>query len=145
SPFDSPLETIVNDSKYLSAYTQNWDLALEHQLALNTRLRVAYVGTKATHLKGEYDENAPIYDPKLTLSQNRDTIDDRRPFVGYSRILRFFHGLNSNYNGLQVSFDKRYSSGVTVLASYTWSKAMDYQSSNQAAQDAPSSYPFNFF
>jgi hypothetical protein len=145
SPFDSPLETIVNDGQYLSAYTQNWDVAVEQQLAANTRLRVAYVGTKATHLKGEYDENAPIYNPKLTLSQNRDTIDDRRPFVGYSRILRFFHGLNSNYNGLQVSFDKRYSSGVTVLMSYTWSKAMDYQSSNQAAQDAPSSYPFNFF
>jgi hypothetical protein len=32
-----------------------------------------------------------------------------------------------------------------VLASYTWSKALDYQSRNQAAQDAPFSNPFNFF
>ena len=32
-----------------------------------------------------------------------------------------------------------------MLASYTWSKALDYQSRNQAAQDAPLSNPFNFF
>ena len=32
-----------------------------------------------------------------------------------------------------------------MLTSYTWSKALDYQSRNQAAQDAPFSNPFNFF
>jgi len=110
----------------------------------DTRLRVAYVGTKTTHLKGEYDQNAPLYNNNLTLSQNIGSIDARRPFPGYSRIQRFFHGLNSDYNGLQVSFDKRYSNGFTILTSYTWAKGVDYQSSNQAAQDAPASYPYNF-
>ena len=81
----------------------------------------------------------------LSLNENRNTIDERRPFQGFSRIVRFFHGLNSNYNGLQISFDKRYSNGFTLLSTYTWSKAIDYQSSNQAAQDAPISNPFNFF
>src|SRR5262249_60222215 len=114
-------------------------------LIKDTRLRVAYVGTQSTHLKGEYDQNAPIYNPNLSLSQNRATIDDRRPIQGYSRIDRFFHGLNASYNGLQVSLDKRYSRGFTILTSYTWSKSLDYQSRNQAAQDAPLSFPFNFF
>lgn len=145
SPFDSPLETIVLDTKYVTASTQQWNFTVERELLRDTRLRVAYVGSKSSHLKGEYDQNAPIYNPNLTLAENRASIDDRRPIKGYSRIDRFFHGLNSTYEGLQVSLDKRYSHGFTVLTSYTWSKALDYQSRNQAAQDAPLSHPFNFF
>jgi hypothetical protein len=145
SPFDSPLETIVVDGKWVTSSTQQWNFTVERELIRDTRLRVAYVGTISTHLKGEYDQNAPIYNPKLTLAQNRATIDDRRPIQGYSRIDRFFHGLNSTYHSLQVSLDKRYSHGFTILTSYTWSKALDYQSRNQAAQDAPLSNPFNFF
>jgi len=37
---------------------------------------VGYVGSKSTHLKGEYDQNAPIYNNSLTLAQNRP---HRRP------------------------------------------------------------------
>jgi hypothetical protein len=145
SPFDSPLETIVVDGKWVTSYTQQWNITLERELLRDTRLRMAYVGTQSVHLKGEYDQNAPIYNPNRTLAQNRATIDDRRPIQGFSRIDRFFHGLNASYNALQVSLDKRYSHGFTILTSYTWSKALDYQSRNQAAQDAPLSIPFNFF
>ncbi len=145
SPFDSPLETIVLDGKWVTSYTQQWNFTVERQLIKDTRLRAAYVGTQSAHLKGEYDQNAPVYNPNLTLAQNRSSIDDRRPLQGFSRIDRFFHGLNASYNALQVSLDKRYGHGFTVLTSYTWSKALDYQSRNQAAQDAPLSIPFNFF
>jgi hypothetical protein len=145
SPFASPLRTIVLDGQYVTAQTQNWNLTVERQLATDTRLRVAYVGTRATHLKGEYDQNAPIYNPNLTLAQNRSTIDARRPLQGFQTIDRFFHGLDSDYHSLQVSLDKRYSNGFTILASYTWSKALDYQSINQAASDAALSNPYNFF
>jgi len=145
SPFDTPLETIVVDGKWVTSYTHQWNFTIERELFKDTRLRAAYVGTQSVHLKNEYDQNAPIYNPNLTLAQNRATIDERRPLEDYSRIVRFFHGLNASYNSLQVSVDKRYSKGFTVLASYTWSKALDYQSRNQAAQDAPFSNPFNFF
>ena len=144
TPFASPLRTIVLDGQYVTAQTQNWNLTVERQIAPDTRLRVAYVGTRATHLKGEYDQNAPIYNANLTLAQNRATIDARRPLQGFQTIDRFFHGLNSDYHSLQISMDKRYSRGFTILASYTWSKALDYQSINQAASDALSN-PFNFF
>jgi hypothetical protein len=145
SPFNDPVETIVLDNKYITPSTHNWNFTVEREVLADTRLRVAYVGTKATHLKGEYDQNAPIYNPNLTLAQNRSTIDARRPIRGFQRIVRFFHGLNSNYHALQVSVDKRFSRGFTILNSYTWSKTIDHQSINQAAQDAPLSFPFNFF
>jgi Carboxypeptidase regulatory-like domain/TonB dependent receptor len=145
APFPSPLRTIVLDGQYVTAQTQNWNLTVEREILPNTRLRVAYVGTRATHLKGEYDQNAPVYNPNLTLAQNRATIDARRPLRGFQTIDRFFHGLDSNYHSLQLSVNKRYSNGFTILASYTWSKALDYQSINQAASDAALSNPYNFF
>ena len=78
-PFPTPLFTIVLDKKFITPYTQNWSLTVEREVLANTLLRVGYVGTKGTHLKTEYDQNAPIYNPNLTLTQNRATINERRP------------------------------------------------------------------
>lgn len=144
SPFPSPLFTQVLDGKWISEYTQNWSLTVEREVLPNTLLRVAYVGTKGTHLTAWYDQNAPIYNSTLTLAQNRATIDERRPIQGYQNIVRLFHGLNSNYNSLQVSVDKRYSHGFTVSAAYTWSKTLDYFSQNNYGGSTISN-PFNFF
>ncbi len=145
SPYPSPLPMYVLDSKWVTAYTQNWNLTVERQVLLDTRLRVGYVGTKATHLMGYYDQNAPIYDPTLSLAQNRATIDARRPIQGFEQIQRFFHGLNSSYHGLQVSVDKRFSHGFSILGSYTWSKSLDYESVNDGIGGFSASYPTNFF
>src|SRR4029453_11211403 len=129
-PFPTPLFTIVLDKKFITPYTQNWSLTVEREIIGNTLLRVGYVGTKATHLKTEYDQNPPIYDPRLSLTQNRATIDDRRPIKDFVTISRWMHGLNSSYHALQVSADKRYSHNFTVSASYTWAKNLDYSSRN---------------
>jgi hypothetical protein len=145
TPFASPYSTIVQNPKFTSAYTQNWSFTVEREVFKDARLRVGYVGTKATHLKSEYDANAPIYNTSLTLAQNRATIDARRPLQGYQTISYWFHGLNSDYNALQVSFDKRYGHGFTWLTSYTWSKTLDYISVNGYTGGNRVSNPFNFF
>jgi len=87
----------------------------------------------------------PIYDPKLSLTQNRANIDDRRPIKDFLTISRWMHGLNSSCHALQVSVDKRYSRNITVGASYTWSKNLDYASSNGFGGSRGVNNPFNFF
>ena len=133
TPFQSPLATILLDNKYRTAYSQNWSFTIERQIIRDTRVRVGYVGTKATHLDGDYDENAPIYDFNISYDDNLATINQRRPYQGYQSIAREFFGLNSSYNALQVSVDKRFSQGFTILSSYTWSKTLDYVSQNNYA------------
>jgi hypothetical protein len=133
TPFQSPLATILLDNKYRTAYSQNWSFTIERQVIRDTRLRVGYVGTKATHLDGDYDENAPIYNFNISYDDNLATINQRRPYQGYQSIAREFFGLNSSYNALQVSVDKRFSQGFTILSSYTWSKTLDYVSQNNYA------------
>jgi hypothetical protein len=96
-------------------------------------------------LKSEYDQNAPIYNPSLTLAQNRADIDGRRPVKDFQTISRWMHGLNSTYHALQLSLDKRYSQGVTVSANYTWAKTLDYHSVNGFGGSRGINNPFNFF
>jgi hypothetical protein len=145
TPFQSPLFTIVLDKRFNSPYTQNYNFTVERQVFKDTRVRIGYVGTKATHLQGEYNENPPIYDPSLTLNQNIATINDRRQFTGYQDIIRSFHGLNSNFNALQISVDKRFSNGFTILGFYSWAKTLDYTSINIWADNILVQNPFNFF
>ena len=144
TPYQSPVSTILLDGKYVTAYMQDWSFTLERQILPDTRIRLGYVGTKGTHLDGEWDENAPIYNPDLSLDQNIATINARRPYSGFQNITREFYGLNSTYNSLQVSVDKRFSHGFTLLSNYTWSKTLDYASANNYAGNLVLN-SFNFF
>ena len=144
-PFPTPLFTIVLDKKLITTYTQNWSLTVERELPGNFLARVGYVGTLATHLKSEYDQNAPIYDRSKSLAENRADIDGRRPVKDFQTISRWMHGLNSSYHALQLSLDKRYSHGITVSTNYTWSKTLDYHSRNGFGGSRGINNPFNFF
>ena len=81
TPFPNPVAMYLVDSKWITALTQNWNVTLERQVLPDTRLRVAYVGTKASHLMGFYDINSPVYNPNLTLAQNRADVQGRRPLA----------------------------------------------------------------
>lgn len=144
-PFPTPLFTMVLDKKFITPYTQNWSLVVEREVASSMVARLGYVGTKGTHLTSNYDQNAPIYNPSLTLAQNRANIDARRPIQDFQTIYRWMHGLNSTYHALQASLDKRYSKGFTVSTAYTWSKNLDYVSRNGFGGSFGINNPFNFF
>ena len=83
TPFPSPLWklsprwTICHCSNSKLELDAGTGSACEHPTARGIR---GYA--RSTHLKGEYDQNAPIYDPSLTLAENRATIDARRPLQG---------------------------------------------------------------
>jgi hypothetical protein len=144
SPFALPIQIDSLQKKFLLSYTQNWNLTLERKLAADWLLRLGYVGTKTTHLKSGYDQNAPIYDFSKTLNQNQNTIDSRRPRPEYEAIYTMMNGLGQNYHSLQASLNKRFTRGFSILASYTFSKNIDYVSSNNNTEDTTLINPFNF-
>lgn len=144
-PFPTPLFTIVLDKKFITPYTQNWSFTVEREIAARTLVRVGYVGTQSTHLKTEYDQNAPIYNTAWTLEQNRATVNERRPVQDFQTISRWMHGHNASYHSMQIAVDKRYSRNFTVNASYTWAKNLDYTSRNGFGGSRGINNPFNFF
>jgi hypothetical protein len=67
SAFQVPITIAALQSKQPLPYEQNWNLTVEHQFRSDWLLRTSYVGTKGTHLWGDYDSNAPIYNQALSL------------------------------------------------------------------------------
>jgi hypothetical protein len=92
-------------------YTLQWNTSIEQALGKSQALTVSYVGAHASRL----------------LQQNQFN-SSTNPFAGYFYIVG--NGLTSDYDALQLQFRRRLSSGLTALASYTWSHCMDYGSAN---------------
>ncbi|HVW86665.1 MAG TPA: TonB-dependent receptor, partial [Bryobacteraceae bacterium] len=99
-----------------------WNLTVERQLAHDLSIFVAYVGNVGRHLNGGFQLNAAIPGP--------GPFNPRRPLYNEFGLTQgIFDKCNctsSNYNGLQIRAQKRVSHGYSLLASYTWSKTLDY-------------------
>jgi len=104
-----------------TGYIQNWQLSVQRELTSNMLLDVAYVGNHAIKLVLLADLNqARPNNPGETLLVNA-----RRPISGFRSISAVLPTAFSNYNALQVKFERRFSKGLYVLNSFTWSKAID--------------------
>jgi hypothetical protein len=109
-------------SYYKSAYAQQYNLTLQHEVApWQVLFKAAYVGNLGRRLGTVYDYNQAEPGP--------GTVASRRPFGTIRpRVtnvnLAVSDGL-SNYNAFQFSADKRFSHGFTMLLAYTWSHAID--------------------
>ncbi len=112
------------DKKFKTAYTSEWNLTIEHKLGASTALAVNYVGNKSTHLSLNDNLQQPPYGPNAFSEV---------PFPQFSTTLgqHFGAGGNANYNALQIRATKHLSHGLSFLVSYSWSKTMDYTSSDE--------------
>jgi hypothetical protein len=100
---------------------QSYHFTIQRELASGLVLDVAYVGGHGSHLMilADYNQAVPNQ-PGQNL-----TLQARRPISNFNFIEIAYGAGYSSYNGLQVKIEKRYSGGLYVLNSFTWSKAMD--------------------
>jgi hypothetical protein len=98
----------------------SWNLTLERQLRQDWLVRAAYVGSRTNHLNQNIQLNPAMYIAGSSLST-----DARRPFQPYTSIVQASGAGNSQYNSLQLSLEKRFSHGFTILGNYTWSRSID--------------------
>jgi len=117
-----------------SPYTQQYDLNVQYEITRDLLWQVGYVGSKSTHIAGCVEFNqALIATPEHPVNgQTTTTVENlaqRVPFAGIaggSYLCKT--GFDSNYNSLQTSLNKRFTHGLDFLASYTFSKNLDYTS-----------------
>jgi hypothetical protein len=124
-------------TKWVTPTTYDWNLTVERQLLPDTLLNVSYVGLRANHLRQDIDLN-----PRAAGVGT----DASRPYKGFGEIYENNNTGMSNYNALQVNISKRPGGGkgplknMTLLANYTYSKAMEIAlSSNGGITDVGSS------
>ncbi|MBV8830423.1 MAG: TonB-dependent receptor, partial [Acidobacteriaceae bacterium] len=101
-----------------SAYMNQWSAGVERGLWSNAALDIQYLGSHSTHLDRSYYNNTP-------LPGSSAPVASRRPnkLFGDNRIIQ--NDEEANYNGLSISLRQRLAHGLSMLASYTWSHALD--------------------
>jgi hypothetical protein len=113
---------VVNgrDPSIKMPYTINYNLSLQRAFAQNMAATVRYVGNVSRHIQTLISS-----DPPLALIAPGLNTQSIQPFPQFSNsVLLSYSGL-SNYNSLQATLEKRYAGGLSYLATYTWSHALD--------------------
>ena len=109
------------DYNWKTPYTMSWNFSLEYSVTPNTTLTVAYVGNGARHLAtggASNSETAFDLNPQATDCGAGGPIPF--PGLGCNDSMVDTQG-NSYYNGLQTTFERRFSNGLNFNGNYTWS------------------------
>lgn len=101
-------------------YTMQWNFAIEQALGEKQTLTVNYVGSGGRQLL-QWRQ----YFPGRLGNPNFLSVDS----FGNSLQLTS-NGASSNYNALQVQFQRRLSRGLQAMAAYTWAHSIDTASTN---------------
>ena len=104
------------------SYVESYFLSVQRELSKNTLLDLAYVGNHGLKLQGF--TNANQLNPAVGFAQAN------RPFPKFSDITEALNEFYSNYNSLQVRYEQRFVTGLTLLNSFTWSHALDNASAS---------------
>ena len=121
--FVLPMAAFVYGPHLRNPYVSSWNLTMERQLPGSWLARVSYAGSKGAALTSGRDFNSPF--PNATASTS--TTNQRRPYAaaGLGQVVMMEPAGNSIYNSLQLTVEKRFSKGFTVLANYTFAKTID--------------------
>ena len=124
-------------------YNDQINFGIQQQLTHDLALSINYVGALNRKLPFVIDQNAPVFNTANPSINTTTNFNCRRPYLaepsgsgtacpgtlvagqkymaGASVIES---GQNLNYNGMQVSVDKRLSHNLSVIGFYVWSKTL---------------------
>ena len=134
------------DRNLTTPYVWNWTFSVQHAFTPNLTLELAYVGNHGDNLTGIRDINQPLVGSgwlgaplaaclgsagsgynNCAADTNAETAAE--PFVTtfpfLSNIFQMGNVYRSNYNGLQATLNSRNYHGLSMVAGYTWSHALD--------------------
>jgi Carboxypeptidase regulatory-like domain len=139
------------------AYSMQWNLTIQRQLAANTALTVGYVGSRGKNLPRSIEDVNQVPFSLVTIAPDGHLLFPTNPALknggsiqkinpNYSRIAATVWDDFSNYHSLIVDLNKRFSHGLFFKAAYTWSKSMDGGSNtfsdNESTNTSGSPYAF---
>jgi hypothetical protein len=137
--FPNPSLLLVTvDPNSETPYTQQWNIDVQRELGANWLFDVAYVGSHSVKLSGRTNPNQAFPDPLPGLA-NATPIQGRRPYSDIGGCICASDQFNASYTALQFKVEKRFSKGLSLLSSYTFSKTLDEETST-AGDFVQSSY-----
>jgi hypothetical protein len=139
--FVAPATVLTVQSGALPPYSQNWNFSIERTIAKDYLLDIRYVGNKGTHLPRFIEANPSIYGPGVNANNNNEirqyTTCNAAGICNYGSVGLIADDSSSTYHALEIAFSRQYSHGLSFLASYWFSKSLDYISTLNVAGSAP--------
>ncbi len=113
---------IAWNQRYTTPYIQEWNFTVEKELPWNMVWQTSYVGNIGIHLWGDAQGNQP-------LTNGPGTAATRRPLAQYTiaSVTAFAPWDRSTYEGMSSRLEKRFSKGLSLLASFTYGRSLDLQ------------------
>ena len=110
------------DPRKKPAYSNQYNVEIQHQLKDNLTLSLAYVGSVNRRMPlSIWINTSPMPGPGTAAEVNA-----RRPFPYMAYSPKYGTDLGeSSYNSLQFHLNRRFAKGLTAIVSYTWSKSID--------------------
>lgn len=117
-------------STFVSPYTEQGNFSIEYGLTNDISVSATYLGVRGAHLQRSRDTNASGLTTATITIANEGTVlpyqrVTGRAFSNFARVIAFESTANSNYHGLTLEMNKRYSAHFQQRLAYTWSKVID--------------------
>jgi hypothetical protein len=127
SPWNSLQSTFFDDPNYKDGWSQQYHLEIQRELGRNMALSVAYVGSINGRLP--YTGKANAASQASPQGTPPATIDALRLIPWMTSNLNYTQSIGTaSYNAFQARLERRFTSGLMSLISYTWSKSLDNSS-----------------
>jgi hypothetical protein len=122
-PCIGPPFVLGNSTGRRTPYIFQWLLNVQRQLTDDTALEVGYQGSASHKLERLRFWNQAVL---RTGPNDTRTPAQRRPWgSAYAEIQMVDNVVNANYHAASIKLQRRFARGLTYLAGFTWSKAID--------------------
>jgi hypothetical protein len=113
-----------NAVSHKTTYAQQFLLNIQQQIGKDWAFEAGYQGALSRHLYGFINQN--IATPYGYIGNGAATsVASRTPFANMGGIQYVHDAGSGNYNAFSVKATRRFSQGLNVIASYTFSKSLD--------------------
>jgi hypothetical protein len=128
-----PLAFTSHAYTYPSPEAWAWNVSAEHEFTNVAVFTLSYVGRRGYHLEqlANINQLQPgTLAPGSANLANKINADSLRPYKGFSTIIEAENTGGSFYHAMQANLKRRLMKGLLFGGAYTWSKSLDYGSSN---------------
>ncbi len=139
------------DRNFQAPLINQYDIVLEREILKNTSVSVSYIGSLGRSLPTFFDMNNELnpVTPSTTYTVAGGPFDGRVfslplyrrvPGTGNQAMTRIQSTVKSEYNALVFQFNRRFTQGLQVLASYTLAKSTDTDQNSATFSEGNSPY-----
>ncbi len=121
-----PFTMTIQDPVFKIPVAWNWNATVARQLPWNLAVEAGYVGRRGVHNQRKRNINQLL--TGTTFANPGVNVNALRPYQGMGIIGISENSGLSMYNGLQLSVERRFSSGLQFGVAYTYSHAEDNSS-----------------